>query len=157
MPRRKTRIVIFQLAELSLNLRQWADAVKYAQKLQQLKSEKPVSFVIAKSFYEQDNFGEALKYCERAFKEDPKRAEVPYIAGRCFIEMSNYKRAAGCFEQALAIDSSRAMWMYETGLTYYAVPDDKKAIYWFEKAGAKGHPRSNDYLENLGNASYECR
>ena len=66
--------------------------------------------------------------------------------------MSNYKRAAGCFEQAIALDSSHANWMYEAGLTYYAVPDDKKAIEWFEKAGQKGHPRSNDYLENLGNA-----
>jgi len=42
--------------------------------------------------------------------------------------------------------------MYEAGLTYYAVPDDKKAIYWFERAAASGYKRSNDYIENLGNA-----
>ncbi|RYG03653.1 MAG: tetratricopeptide repeat protein [Chitinophagaceae bacterium] len=145
--------VIFQLAELSLALRQWPDAVKYSQKLQQLKSEKPVSYIIAKSLYEQENYGESLKYCEKAFKEEPKRAEIPYIAARCFVEMSNYKRAAGCYEQALGLDSTRVPWMYEAGLTYYAVPDDKKAIEWFEKAGAKGHPRSNDWLENIGNAN----
>jgi tetratricopeptide (TPR) repeat protein len=42
--------------------------------------------------------------------------------------------------------------MYEAALVYYAVPDDKKAIYWFERAGAKGYKRTNDYIENLGNA-----
>jgi tetratricopeptide (TPR) repeat protein len=144
--------VIENLATLSLNTRQWNDAVTYAKKMQELKIGNSANFIIAKSYYELQNYGECLKYCELAFKDDPKRAETPYIAARSFVEMSNYKKAAGCFEQAIERDSTKANWMYEAGLVYYAIPDDKKAIYWLERAGAKGYTRSNDYLENLANA-----
>ncbi len=145
-------VVIDNLATLSYNTRKWADAVKYAQKAQQLKSTRQLQFIIAKSYYEQENYGESLKYCELAFKEEPRRAEIPYIAGRCFLEMSNYKRAAGCYEQAIERDSTKTNWMFEAGMVFYSIPDDKKAIEWFERAGAKGYPRNNEYLENLGNA-----
>jgi tetratricopeptide (TPR) repeat protein len=144
--------VLEQLATLSLNTRQWADAVTYAKKMQEAKVGNSSNYIIAKSFFEQRNYGECLKYCELAFKEDPKRAETPYIAAHSLVEMSQYKKAAGCFEQAIERDSSKANWMYEAALTFYAIPDDKKAIYWFERAGAKGYPRSSDYLENLANA-----
>ena len=144
--------VLENLATLSLNTHQWDRAIQYAQRFQQLNTKKPIYFVIAKSYYELENFGESLKYCELAFKEEPKRAEIPYIAGRCFMEMSNYRRAAGCYDQALGIDSSNSTWMYEAGLMWYAVPDDKKAIYWLERAGQRGYTKSNDYYENLSNA-----
>jgi tetratricopeptide (TPR) repeat protein len=144
--------VLEQLANLSLNTRQWNDAVTYAKKMQEAKVGNSSNFIIAKSLYEQGNYGESLKYCEQAFKEDPKRAETPYIAGRSLVEMSNYKKAAGCFEQAIERDSTKANWMYEAALVYYAIPDDKKAIYWFERAAAKGYNRSSDFIENLANA-----
>jgi len=145
----KDPAVIEQLANLSLNMRMWQDAIAYAQKMGKAKG---AHFIMAKSYYEMENYGEAIKYCELAFKDEPQRAEIPYIAARAFVDMSNYKRAAGCFEQAIERDSSNATWMYEAGLTYYAVPDDKKAIYWFERAAAKGYKRTNDFIENLGNA-----
>ncbi|MFT3823452.1 MAG: tetratricopeptide repeat protein [Chitinophagaceae bacterium] len=145
-------VVIENLATLSYNTRKWADAIKYAQKAQQMNIGKSFQFVIAKSYYEQENYGESLKYCELAFKDEPRRAEIPYIAGRCFLEMSNYKRAAGCYEQAIERDSSKVNWMFEAGMVFYSIPDDKKAVEWFERAGAKGYPRNNEYLENLGNA-----
>jgi tetratricopeptide (TPR) repeat protein len=144
--------VMEQLATLSLNTRQWNDAVTYAKKMQEAKVGNSSNYIIAKSLYEQGNYGESLKYCEQAFKEDPKRAETPYIAGRSLVEMSNYKKAAGCFEQAIERDSTKANWMYEAALVYYAIPDDKKAIYWFERAAAKGYNRSSDFIENLANA-----
>jgi tetratricopeptide (TPR) repeat protein len=148
----KNPAVIESLATISLNTRQWADAINYAKKMQEMKIGKSANYIIAKSYYEQENYGECLKYCEMAFKDDPTRAEIPYIAGRSLVEMSNYKKAAGCYEQAIERDSSKNQWMYEAGLVYYAIPDDKKAIYWFERAAAKGYPRSNDYIENLANA-----
>ena len=145
-------VVLENLAQLSLNAHQWQKAIQYAQRFQKLNTKKSVNFIIAKSYYELENFGESLKYCQFAFKEEPTRAEIPYTAGRCFMEMSNYRRAAGCYEEALAIDSSNSTWMYEAGLMWYAVPDDKKSIYWIEKAGEKGYKKSNDYYENLSNA-----
>lgn len=144
--------VVEKLADLSVNLRKWEDLIRLADRMKQLGSKQSINFYLAKAHYELEHYGDALKYCELAFKEDPNKAETPYIAGRAFIEMSNYKRAAGCYEQAIERDSSNARWMYEAGLAYYAIPDDKKAIYWFERAGAKGYKKTNDYLENLGNA-----
>lgn len=145
-------VVIESLASLSLNVRKFADAIKYAQKMQQMKIGKPMNLIIAKSYYELDNYGEALKYCERAFRDDSTVADVPYIAARCFVEMSNYKRAEGCYQQAIARNPNNANWIFEAGMVAYAIPDDKKAVYWFELAGEKGYKRTDVYLENLANA-----
>jgi len=144
--------VVENLATLSFNARKWDDAIRYAQKMKQQKIGTGANFLIARSYYELENYGEGIKYCEYAFKDDGKNALIPYIAGRCFMDMHNYRRAAGCFDQALALDSSNSTWMYEAGLAWYAVPDDKKALYWIEKAGEKGYKKSNDYMENLASA-----
>lgn len=148
----KNPVVIENLAMLSLNTRQWNDAITYAKKMQEMKIGKSANYIIAKSYYEQENYGECVKYCEMAFKDEPTRAEIPYIAARCLVEMSNYKKAAGCYEQAIERDSTKNQWMFEAGMVYYSIPDDKKAIYWFERAASKGYPRNNEYLENLANA-----
>lgn len=132
--------------------RNWDESIKYAQKAKQQNLGKDNNYIIAKAYYEQENYGKAMEFLEMAYKDDNKNAEVPYTAARSLVEMSNYKKAAGCYEQAIALDSSKAQWMYEAALTYYAIPDDQKAIYWFERAGAKGYKRTNDYLQNLANA-----
>jgi len=144
--------VIENLATLSFNARNWEEAIRYGQKMNQLKIGKGANFLIARSHYEMENYGEAVKYCQYAFKEDPKNAQIAYIAGRSFMDMHNYRRAAGCFDEAIALDSSNSTWMYEAGLAWYAAPDDKKALYWIERAGEKGYKKTNDYLENLASA-----
>lgn len=144
--------VIENLATLSFNLRKWDDAIAYAQKSQRLQPNKPVSFVIGKSHYEQENYGEAVKHLQIAAREEPARAEIPYIIGRSYLDMSNYRQAAGFFEKAISLDSSKVNWIYEAGLVFDAIPDHKKSLTYIELAGAKGFKRSNDYLENLGNA-----
>lgn len=132
--------------------RKWDEAIKYAQQAKTLKVGTDNNYIIAKAYYEQENYGKALEFLEQAYKDDNKNAEVPYLGARSLIEMSNYKKAAGCYEQAIALDSTKTLWMYEAGLTYYAIPDDNKCIYWLERAGAKGYKRTNDYLQNLANA-----
>ena len=146
------KLVVENLATLSFNMRKWEDVIRYVQKMQQLKIGKGADFLMARSYYELENYGEAIKYCELAVKEDAKNAQIYYIAGRSFMDMHNYKRAAGCFDQALALDSTNSTWMYEAGLVWYAVPNDQKALYWIEKAGEKGYKKSNDYMENLASA-----
>ncbi len=143
---------ISSLKKIYFWTRKWDEAVTYAQKAQQLKLGKDNNYIIAKAFYEQENYGKAMDYLELAYKDDAKNPEVPYLAARSLVEMSNYKQAAGCFEQAIALDSTKSNWMYEAGLTYYAIPDDAKAVYWLERAAVKGYKRTNDYLHNLANA-----
>ena len=145
-------VVIEKLATLSFNTRKWDDAIKYAQKMQQLKSQKPVNYMIGHSYYQLENYGEAIKYLGQAAKEEPARGEIPYTIGRSYLEMSNYKQAAANFEKAISLDSSKANWIYETGLVFDAINDSKKALYYIELAGNRGYTKGNDYLENLANA-----
>lgn len=145
-------VAVVRLVDLHFASRQWNEAIKAAEKAKQMGIGTKNDWIIAKSYYELENYGQSVAYIEQAYRTDKQNPELPYLAGKCFIEMSNYKRAAGCFEQALALDSSKPRWMYEAGLTYFAIPDDQKAAYWFERAGKAGLPRSNDFLDNLGNA-----
>lgn len=144
--------VIEKLAELSFNLRKFEESISYARKMQQLKIGKEVPFLIAKCYYELGNYGESLKYCEVAYKENAKDPMIPYIGARCYMEMSNYKKSAGCYEQALALDSNNATWMFEAGLIYYAIPNHDKALFWIQRAGEKGYKKSDEYLSNLAAA-----
>lgn len=144
-----------QLAQLNFSLRRWPQAIEYAQQMQQ-KNLKGYNYILGRSHYEQENYGEAYKYLQAAGKEDPANAEIPYLIGRSFVDMSNYKMAVQFFDQALLKDSTRANWFYETGLTYFAIPDAKKAITYFEQAISKGYKTTNDVLENLSNAYLEA-
>lgn len=106
----------------------------------------------ARKHYQDDNYTEAIKALTRAAEEEPQNAQVPYLTGRAYLDMNNYKKAAAFLEKAIAMDSSRNNWMYELGLIYYAIPDYNKSLQYILLAGEKGYKKSNDYLENLGNA-----
>lgn len=144
--------VLHNLATLSLNMRKWDDATRYAQKMRQLKINKPVSYIIGKSFYEQQNYGEAIKHLNQAIQEEPLRADNPYMIARAYLDMSNYRQSAAFFEKAIALDTTKLQWIYEAALVHYAIPDYKKSLQYFELASNRGIPRTNDFLENLGNA-----
>jgi tetratricopeptide (TPR) repeat protein len=146
---------IAQLAQINFALRRWPAAIQYAEVMKQ-KTLKGYNYLLGRSHYEQENYGEAYKYLQAAGKEDPANAEIPYIIGRSFVDMNNYKMAVQFFEQAIAKDSTKANWLYETGLTYFAIPDAKRAIQYFELAIAKGYKTSNDVMENLSNAYIEA-
>lgn len=102
--------------------------------------------------YREENYGEALKYFTEASEAEPENAQIPYYTGRAYLDMSDYKKAAAFLEKAIAMDSSRNRWIYECGLIYYAIPDYRKSLRFIELAGEKGYKKTNDYLENLGNA-----
>lgn len=140
--------VIDQLTTLSFNLRKWDDAIKYANR----NKTSPVSYIIGKSYYEQENYGEAMKFLAKAEKEEPTRADIPYIMARTYLDMSNYKQSAQYFLKAISIDSTRAQWIYETALVHYAIPDYPGSLKYMLMAGEKGYTRNNDYITNLGNA-----
>ena len=140
--------VIDQLTTLSFNLRKWDDAIRYAG----MNKTSPVSYIIGKSYYEQENYTQALTHLNKALQEEPSKADIPYILARTYLEMSNYRQSAANFEKAIALDSSKANWIYEASLVFYAIPDYPKSLQYMKLAGDKGYRRSNDYIQNLGNA-----
>lgn len=139
-----------QIMSISFNLRQYNDAIKYANLAKKADPTQKVAYFIGKAYYDQDYYGDAIKNLTIAATEDPQNAEVPYMMGRCYADMMNYKPAIAQYEKAIALDPSNSRWLYELGLIYYATHDDKSALKTLLLAADKGYKRDNEYLENLG-------
>jgi tetratricopeptide (TPR) repeat protein len=138
-----------QMANLYFWTRKWNEAIQYAKKAQELKTPLKTNYIIGKSYYEMEDYGQAFPYLQNALKEEPANAEIPYIIGRSFVDMSNYRSAAPYFVQAIQTDTTKPRWIYETALNFAAIPDDVNAIKYYELAAARGYKTDNDYYENL--------
>ncbi len=139
-----------QLMLLSFNLKLKADVIPYAIKLKELDPAEKVDYYIGKIHYDDDNYGEAIKYLNAAAKEDPSNAEIPYLIAHSYADMMNYKLAVPYFKKAIELDSTKNYWMYELGLICYAMHDDANSLKYILLAAEKGLKRDNEYLENLG-------
>lgn len=139
-----------QLMDLSFNLKHDEDVILYANKLKKADPSEKVNFYIGKVYYQQENYGDAIKYLEAAGKDDEKNAEAPYMIARSYADMQNYKQSIPFFLKAIDLDTSKNSWIYELALIYYAIHDDKNALKYMLLAGEKGYRRDNEYLENLG-------
>lgn len=139
-----------ELMTLSYNLKQNDDVILYANKVKAMDPSEKVAYYIGKVNYDQDNYGDAIKYLNFAAKEDPQNAEVPYMIGHCYADMMNYKQCIPYFQKAIALDTTKNYWVYELGLVYYAMNDDKNSLKYILMAADRGYKRDNDYMENLG-------
>ncbi|MBC7903489.1 MAG: tetratricopeptide repeat protein [Gemmatimonadaceae bacterium] len=129
--------------------RKWPEAIAHAKKMQELKIGKNTNYIIGKSYYESEDYGQMLKYLQAATKDDSLNAEIPYIIGRSFVDMSNYRAAVPYFEKAIGLDTTKSRWVYETAMNYAAIPDDKNAVRVYQLAATRGYRTDNDYYENL--------
>lgn len=139
-----------QLLQLSFQLKQNDDVLFYADKLKTADPSEKVLYFVGRVHYDNDNYGDAIKYLTGAHKEDPANAEVPYLIARSYSDMMNYKLAIPYFKKAIELDPTKNYWIYELGLICYAMNADQDALKYMLEAGAKGYKRDNDYLENLG-------
>lgn len=140
------------IANISFWTHQWKTAIEFAQKAQQLKAGKGWNYVIGKSYYQQEDYGQAFKYFQAASREDSTNAEIPYLLARAFVDMNNYKAAVPFFQKAIGLDSSKVQWMYEFALVLATIPNDKMAIQYYLLAAEKGYKVDNDYYENLSDS-----
>lgn len=139
-----------QLMTLSFQLKQNDDVITYANKLKQVDPSASVNYFLGKVHYEQDNYGEAIRYLNAAAIDEPTNAEVPYMIARSYADMMNYKLSIPYFRKAIELNPTQPYWVYELGLICYAMHDDKNALKYILEAGEKGYKKDNDYLENLG-------
>ncbi|HYM95397.1 MAG TPA: tetratricopeptide repeat protein [Chitinophagaceae bacterium] len=139
-----------ELMILSFNLKQNDDVILYANKLKQTDPSEKVNYYIGKVNYDEDNYGDAIKFLNAAAKEDPNNAEVPYMLAHSYADMMNYKQAVPYFQKAIELDTTKNYWVYELGLICYAMNDDKGALKYIIQAGDRGYKKDNDYMENLG-------
>jgi tetratricopeptide (TPR) repeat protein len=140
------------LANLYFWTRLWSQATDYAQRAQKMHTGKNWNYIIGKSFYEQEDYGQAFKYFQAAGREDSTNAEIPYLVARGFIEMNNYKAALPYLQRAIFLDSTKTQWIYQCALTFATIYDDKAAIKYYELAAEKGYKKDNDYYENLSDS-----
>jgi tetratricopeptide (TPR) repeat protein len=139
-----------QLMNLSFQLKQHDDVIKYAEKVKRLDPSEKINYLVGKVNYDIVNYGDAIKFLNDAMKEDPSNGEIPYLIARSYADMMNYKQAIPYFKKAVELEPAKGYWIYEMGLIYYAMHADKEALAAILLAGERGMKRDNDYLENLG-------
>lgn len=138
-----------KLMLLSYQLKQQDDVLLYADKLKKADPNEKVAFYVGRVHYDNDNYGDAIKFLNIAEKEDPTNAEIPYLIAHSYADMMNYKLAVPYFKKALELKPTEAYWTYELSLICYAMHADKDALKYMLEAGEKGLKKDNDYLENL--------
>jgi tetratricopeptide (TPR) repeat protein len=143
---------VVNLGNLYFWTRNWPQASDFAQRAQKLHAGRGWDYVIGRSLYEQEDYGQAFKFLQAASREDSTNAEIPYLVARGFIEMNNYKPAIAFLQKAISLDSTKVLWIYQCALTLATIYDDKTAIKYYELAAAKGYNRDNDYYENLSDS-----
>ena len=146
---------VTKLAYLFFWTRKWNDAIAFSKRMQVMKIGKDANYMIGKSYFEQEDFGQAYTYLQTAAKEDPSNGEIPYTIGKSFVEMSNYRAAAPFLEKAVQLDSSNGRKIYECAMNFAAIPNDKDAIRYYLLAADRGYRTDNDYYENLS-ISYQA-
>lgn len=141
-----------QLMNLNFNLRQFPEAIRYAQLLKKADPAETVDYIIGRSYYEADDLARAIPALEAAAKAEPQRAEIPHILATAYTNMQNFKQAIPYFQKAVALDPKDARLTYEMALAYYGMGDDQNALKYMLEAGEKGYKKDNEYMQNLTTA-----
>lgn len=145
-------IALENVLQISFNFRKWEEAIQYGKRLTALNRGKRVNYMIGKSYYELEDFGQSFKYLEAAMTEEPGNIEIPTMFARGLTDMSNFKAAARYYIEALKIDSNNNGLLNELAMTYSAMNDEKTAVFYYEKAMEKGYRVDNNFVENLSNS-----
>lgn len=143
-------LVLERLANLSFMGRQWVDAISYAKICLEMKIGEKMNFIIAKSYYEQEEYVQSSKFLEAASKEDPNNGQIPYLMGNIWSEMNQPKKALEMYSIALSKDTSNTNWIFEVATLYNDLGDSKTAISYYEKALAKGMSSDLNLKTTLG-------
>ncbi|HEX8462138.1 MAG TPA: tetratricopeptide repeat protein [Segetibacter sp.] len=143
-------VALQKMTELNFQLHRWNDVIIYGSKLAQNSSAKDIKYMLGKSYYELENYGQSQKFLNEALVENPKKIEAVTLLGKVLIEMSNYKQAITVYNKTLELDPNNNQLIYELGLLYYTMNDEKTAVKYFELAAEKGYKTDLDYYENLG-------
>lgn len=141
-----------ELMHLNFNMRQFADAIKYAQLVQKGDAAAKVAYVIGRSYYEMDDLGNGIKFLEVALREEPSNAQIPHLLATSYTNMQNFNLAIPYFQKTIALEPANARYSYEMALAYYGMNDDANALKYMLEAGEKGYKKDAEYMQNLSTA-----
>lgn len=148
----RTASLYKNLMTLNFNMRQWNEAIKYAQLLKKADASEKVDYYIGRAYYEQDDLGKAIQYLDAAAKTDPANAEIPHTLATAYTNMQNFKLAIPYFEKAISLQPTDSRLVYELALVYYGMNDNANALKYMLEAGEKGYRKDNEYMQNLATA-----
>lgn len=138
---------IKELMNLYFSYRQYPKAVAFAQKCNSCEG---ADKIMALSYFQQEDYGNAEKGLLGLLAKHPDDAEANYTLGRTYMELEQEKKAIVYYEKAVHIDTTKSAWLHELALLYYTINNYKSAVVYFNKAANNGFPQSNDFSENLG-------
>jgi tetratricopeptide (TPR) repeat protein len=141
-----------QLMNLSFNMRQWDDAIRYAQLLKKADAAEKVNYFVGRAYYEQEDLGKGIQFLELAAKEDPTNGEIPHTLATAYTNMQNFRLAIPHFQKAISLQPTNNRWIYEMALVYYGMNDNANALKYMLEAGEKGYRKDNEYTQNLATA-----
>jgi tetratricopeptide (TPR) repeat protein len=143
-------VALQKLAEVSFLLRRWNDVVMYGKKLLQNENKGNVKYMLGKSYYELENYGQSKTLLLEAVGENPAQVEAVTLLGKVLIELNDYKQAIAIYNKTLQLDPNNKQLIYELGLLYFTMNNEPEAIKYFELAAEKGYKTDLGYFENLG-------
>lgn len=146
----KNKAALQKLTEISFTLHRWNDVIMYVNKLGLDTKIDKLNYILGKSYYELENYGQAQKYLTLEVNDNPTNVESVSLLGRVHIDLNNYKQAIAIYNKALNLDPNNNQMIYELGLLYYSINNEKEAIKYFELALEKGYKKDLGVLENLG-------
>lgn len=141
-----------QLMDLTFNMRQFPDAIKYASLVKKAEPSAKADYVLGRSYFEMDDLAASIPLLISAAKADTGNAEIPHLLATAYTNMQNFKQAIPYFQQAIAKDPKNARYTYEMALAYYGAGDDKAALKYMLEAGEKGYKKDSEYMQNLSTA-----
>lgn len=139
--------VIKELSSLYFNNRQFQKAIEMAQ---QCKDCAEADRIIGMSYYQQEDYGKAVAFLQKALIKNPPDAEASYTLGRTYLELEQEKNAIPYYQKAVDLDTTKNVWMYELALMYFNMDQYKDALKYFIRSENAGYPKSNDFYENIG-------
>jgi tetratricopeptide (TPR) repeat protein len=140
-------LAIKQLATLYFNNRQFIKAIDMAQKCKDCSESDRI---IAMSYYQAEDYGQAATGLQKVLAKDPHDAEACYTLARTYLELEEDKNALPYYQKAVDLDTTKNVWMYELALMYYNMDQYANATKYFTRAANAGYPKSNDFYENSG-------
>ena len=141
-----------ELMNLSFVMRQFPEAIKYAQLAKKADPSEKTAYLMGRSYYEMDDLGNGVKFLEAALAEEPSNAQIPHLLATAYTNMQNFKQAIPYFQKAIVLEPANARYTYEMALAYYGMNDDKNALKFMLEAGEKGYKKDNEYMQNLSTA-----
>lgn len=84
-------------------------------------------------WYLQNNFKKAIKYYEKAVKEDPKFVFAWDNLGRSYREVNKFDKAIDAYKSSIAIDSLNRTALMNLAVAYSFKKDFQNSEFWYKK------------------------